>query len=320
MIKLLESNFIQDFPKEVQALQQEIVKLKEREDIFLMAHYYQRPEIQAIADALGDSLGLSRIAQKAKKDVIIFAGVNFMAETAAILNPKKAVYIPDVQATCPMARMCPADVVIEAKEEYNLPVVLYVNTLAEAKAHADIMCTSANAVQVCQSLNSESIIFGPDWNLGWYVKHKTGLDIIPIPEHGFCYVHQKFLPKDFQRLKQKYPKAKVTVHPECRPEVQQLADHVGSTSQIIKYVKNTDTTDFIIGTEVGLEFMLRRETDGEKRFHFALSEGICHTMKLHTLEKIRTILIERPKENIVTVPEHIAKNARKGIQKMLAIS
>ena len=311
----------QDFPKHIQQLQEEILKLKAKDDIFLMAHYYQRPEIQAIADVLGDSLGLSRIAQKeAKSDTIIFAGVNFMAETASILNPKKTVYIPDVRATCPMARMCSAASVIAAKNEYNLPVVLYVNTLAEAKAHADIMCTSANAVKVCQSLNSKSIIFGPDWNLGWHVNWRTGLDIIPVPEHGYCYVHDKFTVADFQTLKEKYPAAKITVHPECRPEVQQLADHVGSTSGIKNFIKNSEASDFIIGTEQGLEFVLRKETEGQKGLHFARSDGICRTMKLHTLEKIRRILLKHPKENIIKVPEHIAKAARKGIQRMLAIS
>ncbi len=310
-----------NFSKPIRKLQDEILKLKERDDIFLMAHYYQRPEIQAIADALGDSLGLSRIAQKeAKSETIIFAGVNFMAETAAILNPQKTVYIPDIKATCPMAQMCPASLVAAMKKKYQLPVVLYVNTLAEAKAEADIMCTSANAVKICQSLNSKSILFGPDWNLGWHVNWKTGLDIIPIPEDGYCYVHRKFSPLDIQALKDKYPTAKVTAHPECNPEVQQMADHVGSTSGIIKYVKNSDATDFIIATEEGLRFMLQKEVDGQKRFHFAHTSGICRTMKLHTLEKIKKILISRPKGNIIKVPEHIADKARIGIQKMLELS
>jgi len=309
------------FSRKIQQLQREIVKLKERNDVFLMAHYYQRPEIQAIADALGDSLGLSRIAQKeAKSDTIIFAGVNFMAETAAILNPKKTVYIPDIKATCPMAQMCPASLVSAMKQKYQLPVVLYVNTLAEAKAEADIMCTSANAVKVCQSLNSKSILFGPDWNLGWHVNWKTGLDVIPIPEDGYCYVHRKFSPINILTLQEKYPTAKVTVHPECNPEVQQMADHVGSTSGIINYVKNTDATDFIVATESGLEFMLQKETNGQKNFHFAHSDGICRTMKLHTLEKIKKILLEQPQKNVITVPEEIADKARVGIQKMLSVS
>lgn len=306
------------FSKHIKQLQDEILKLKEKDNVFLMAHYYQRPEIQAIADALGDSLGLSRIAQKeAKADTIIFAGVDFMAETAAILNPKKTVFIPDTKATCPMAHMCTAKTILAIKKQHDLPVVLYVNTLAEAKAHADIMCTSANAVKICRSLGSDTIIFGPDWNLGWYVNWKTGIDIIPVPEHGFCYVHKNFTVEDFQILKKKYPKAKITVHPECNPEVQKLADHVGSTAGIKNYVKNSDATDFIIGTEIGLNFVLEKETEGQKNLYFARQNGICKTMKLHTLEKIRRILLERPKENIIKVPEKIAKNARKGIEKML---
>ena len=211
------------FSKRIEQLQSEILKLKEKDNVFLMAHYYQRPEIQAIADVLGDSLGLSRIAQKeAKSDTIIFAGVDFMAETASILNPKKTIFIPDTKATCPMAHMCTAKTLLTIKKQYDLPVVLYVNTLAEAKAHADIMCTSANAERICESLGSDTLIFGPDWNLGWHVSWKTGIELIPVPKHGFCYVHKNFTVEDFQNLKKKHPNAKITVHPECNPEVQKL--------------------------------------------------------------------------------------------------
>ncbi len=311
---------MQDFPRQIRELQDEILKLKEEQDVFLMVHYYQRPEIQAIADVIGDSLELSRNAQKVKSDTIIFAGVNFMAETASILNPKKVVYLPDINAICPMANMCPAAEIIAIKEKYQLPVVLYVNTLAEAKAHADIMCTSANAVKICQSLNSQSIIFGPDWNLGWHVNWKTGLEIIPVPEYGYCYVHKKFTPADFQKLKKKYPLALITVHPECNPEVQMLADHVGSTAGIRNYIKNTEASDFIIGTEIGLNYILQTENDGQKRFHFAREDAMCQNMKRITLEKIRKILTDHPKENIITVPDTIANSARIAIQKMLAIS
>jgi len=306
------------FSKYIQQLQNEIIKLKEAEDIFLMAHYYQRPEIQAIADVLGDSLGLSRTAQKmAKSDTIVFAGVKFMAETASILNPKKSVYIPDTDAECPMAQMCPASVVIAMKQQYNYPVVLYVNTLAEAKAQADIMCTSANAIKICQSLGSDPIIFGPDWNLGWHVQWKTGLKIIPIPEHGYCYVHRKFVPEDFLKLKQKYPEALITVHPECSPEVQKLADHVGSTEQIKKFIINSDRKDFIIGTEVGLEYAIRKECGRQKNLHFAREDAACLMMKLITLEKIRDVMKTKPASNLVKVPEEIANGARKSIQRML---
>ncbi|MHA1267082.1 MAG: quinolinate synthase NadA [Candidatus Helarchaeota archaeon] len=311
----------QNFPREIRQLQEEVKTLKEKNNVFLMAHYYQRPEIQAIADALGDSLGLSRIAQReTEAEAIIFAGVNFMAETAAILNPEKTIFIPDPRATCPMAQMCPASAVLEIKKKFNLPVVLYVNTLAEAKAQADIMCTSANAVKICKSLNSEAIIFGPDWNLGWHVNWKTGIKIHPVPQDGYCYVHRQFTPADFVALKERYPDAKIAVHPECNPEVQKLADHVASTSGILKYVKQTDAEDFIIGTEQGLGFILQYETGGEKRCHFPSHGGICKTMKLHTLQKIKYVLQNRPKENIVKVPEDIAERARKGIERMLEIS
>ncbi|MHA1132320.1 MAG: quinolinate synthase, partial [Candidatus Helarchaeota archaeon] len=264
---------------------------------------------------------LSRIAQKeTKSDIIIFAGVDFMAETACILNPEKTVYIPDVKATCPMANMCPAETIIAMKKKYNLPVVLYVNTKAEAKAHAEIMCTSANAVKICKSLNSNSVIFGPDRNLGWYVHWKTDLEIVPVPEDGYCYVHRKFEIEDFERLKEKYPDAKITVHPECNPEVQQIADHVGSTAAIKRYILNTYASDFIIGTEVGLKFAIQKELKEKKGLHFAREDAVCRGMKLITLKKIRQILLEYPKENIVSVPEPIAKAARKGIERMLELS
>ncbi len=309
------------FSKQIIELQDRIVRLKEKDNVFLMAHYYQRPEVQAIADVLGDSLGLSQIARKeAKSDIIIFAGVDFMAETTSILNPDKTVYIPDVRATCPMADMCPAATVVAMKEKYDLPVVLYVNTKAEAKAHADIMCTSANAVKVCESLKSDAVIFGPDRNLGWHVHRKTGMEIIPVPENGHCYVHRKYELEDFEKLKKKYPAAKITVHPECNPEVQQLADHVGSTAGIKKYVAGTDATDFIIGTEVGLKFAIQNEVGEGKSLHFAREDAICKDMKLITLEKIQKILLEYPKKNVIKVPDQIAAAARNGIEKMLALS
>jgi len=306
------------FPKRIRQLQTEIIKLKEAEDILLMVHYYQRPEIQAIADVLGDSLGLSRTAQKiAKSRTIVFAGVKFMAETASILNPDKEVYLPDLRAECPMAQMCPASEIVSIKQKYDFPIVLYVNTLAEAKAQADIMCTSANAVKICQNLNSETVIFGPDWNLGWHIAHKTGLQIIPVPEYGYCYVHQKFLPEDFMKLKKQFPDAQITVHPECSPEVQKLADHVGSTEQIKNFIINSNAKDFIIGTEVGLEFAIRKECDGQKRLHFARNDATCLMMKLITLEKIRDVIKNKPMTNLVKVPDDIAKAARKSIQRML---
>ncbi len=311
----------QPFPKHVKELQNEIIKLKEDQDVFLMAHYYQVPEIQAVADVLGDSLGLSREAQKVKNDTIVFAGVTFMAETASILNPNKTVFIPDMKAICPMAEMCSAATVLKVKQQNpDIPVVLYVNTLAEAKAEADIMCTSANAVKVCKSLNTNPIIFGPDWNLGWHVNWRTGLDIIPVPEHGYCYVHKKFTVEDFLTLKKKYPNAEMTVHPECNPEVQELADYVGSTAGIKNYIKGSDATDFIIGTEIGLKFILQKEIGESKNYYFAREDGVCLAMKHITLEKIKRILVERPKENIVQVPKVTADAARKGIQKMLDLS
>ena len=233
---------------------EKIVKLKQEKKAIILAHNYQRPEIQDIADYVGDSIELSRKAMEEKDaEIIVFAAVDFMAESAAILNPNKKVLLPTLGARCPMAQMLTVEEIERAKKAYpNAPVVLYVNTLASAKAKCDICCTSANAVEVIKSLDANTVLFGPDRNLAEFASEKTGKKIIPIPEWGFCPTHLLFQPEDVTILKTQYPNADVMVHPECSSEMRKVANFVGSTSKMCKYVKESNARTFIVGTEQGL--------------------------------------------------------------------
>lgn len=306
----------------IKELQEEILKLKKNENVFLPAHNYQATEVQEIADVLGDSLELARLVQKEiKADTIVFCGVDFMAETMSILNPDAKVYVPEPKARCPMAMMCPKSVIEKAKEENpDLPLVLYVNTFAEAKAEADVICTSANAVKVVKALGANKVLFGPDKNLAAYVEKKTGVKTIPVPEDGYCIVHVRFTPEMILELKKKHPNAVVLVHPECEMAVQNIADIVGSTSLMFNYVKESKEKEFIIGTEIGLIERMKREIGGNKTFIPASEKAICRNMKLNTLEKIRDVIINKPKENMIKVPEKVAEKAREALEKMLQLT
>ncbi|MCK4433458.1 MAG: quinolinate synthase NadA, partial [Methanomicrobia archaeon] len=217
-------------------LKDKILELKKTGDFVILAHNYQIPDIQDIADFRGDSLELCRISQDIDAQYIVFCGVTFMAETAAILNPEKTVLIPDNTSRCPLAAMLPAERIKEAKKKYpEAAVVVYVNTLAEAKAEADITCTSANPVKVVNSLDKNTILFGPDKNLAWYTQNHTEKKILPLPKFGHCRVHEFMITKeDVLSLKKEHPDALVLAHPECLPEVQELADYICSTSQMLK--------------------------------------------------------------------------------------
>ena len=299
-------------------LRKHIIKLKKERNAVILAHNYQISEIQLIADYVGDSLELARASARTDADLIVFAGVGFMAEIAAILNPAKTVVIPDPGAQCPMAAQLPAQVVREAKRKYpDAAVVLYVNTLAEAKAESDVACTSANSTQVINALDEETVLFGPDRNLAWFAQQRSEKHIIPIPENGYCYVHKMFSPADVALLKARHPDAEVLVHPECDPEVQQLSTHICSTSQMLLRSKASPARRFIIGTEVGLVGRLRREYPS-KEFMPALETAICKEMKKHTLEK--TYLALRDRKHVVQVPPKIAGRASKTIERMLEIS
>ena len=299
-------------------LREKILKLKEKENAIVLAHNYQRSEIQLLADRIGDSLELAMASKKAGADLIVFAGVDFMAETVAMLNPDKTVLIPDPEARCPMAAQLPAQAVREAKRKHpEAAVVLYVNTLAEAKAESDVACTSANSPQIVNALDEGIILFGPDRNLACFVQKRSDKRVIPIPEDGYCYVHKMFTPADVAFLKSKYPDAEVLVHPECDPDVQDLATHICSTSQMMLRVKASPAKRFIIATEVGLVERLRRECPG-REFIPALETAICEQMKKHTLEKVYLAL--RDKKNVVRVEPEIAERARMTIERMLEIS
>jgi quinolinate synthase len=297
----------------------EIIKLKEEKNAIILAHNYQTAEIQEIADFLGDSLELCIKASEIEDaDMVVFCGVDFMAETAAILNPSKKILIPDPEAECPMAHMLPAEEVRKYKMRYpHAAVVLYVNTMAEAKAEADILCTSANAVQVVESLDADQILFGPDMNLAAFVQSQTDKEIIPIPEVGYCYVHKMFNTADIAFAREKYPEAEVLVHPECDREVQELADHLLSTGGMIRHVSSSPKKTFLIGTEVDMVTRLRRENP-DKIIYPLLDEAICENMKLHTLQKVKESLVDE--KYPVTVPSEIADQARTAVERMLQVN
>ena len=302
-------------------LQRKITRLKEEKNALLLVHNYQIPEIQEIADFIGDSLELCRRAQSvADKELIVFCGVDFMAETASVLNPSKKVVLPDTGARCPMAAMIPLGVLNRYKESYPwAPVVIYVNTLAEIKAEADIVCTSANAAEIVAELDEDTVLLGPDRNLAWYTsKRNPDKTVIPVPDDGHCFVH-RFLGdgSEAMELKERYPGAEVLVHPECEPEFQLKADHVLSTGGMYRRCKESDAKVFIIGTEVGMVDRLRREIPG-KTFLPARQYAECAAMKRITLENTyEALLNEAP---VVKVPDDIARRARVPIERMLEMS
>lgn len=306
---------------EFTGLQRKIVELKEEKNAILLAHNYQINEIQEIADFVGDSLELCRRAQGLKdRELIVFCGVDFMAETASILNPQKKVVIPSAEAICPMAAMLPLKYLQNMKDKYpGAPVVLYVNTLAEAKAEADVICTSANAAEIVAQLEGDTILFGPDVNLAWHVSQRVPeKTLVPVPDYGHCIVH-RFLGDGSEaiELKKKYPDTEFLAHPECEPEFQEKADFILSTGGIYRHCKESPAKVFIIGTEVGMVDRLRRDIPG-KTFLPAKKFSECAAMKKITLENTYDSLMnEAP---VIRVPEEIAARARIPIQRMLEMS
>jgi quinolinate synthase len=300
-------------------LTQRILDLKKEKKAIILAHNYQRPEVQDIADYTGDSIELSRKAMDEQDaELIVFCAVDFMAESAALLNPSKKVLLPSTGARCPMAQMLTVNEIKRAKSLYpSASVVVYVNTLAITKAYRDICCTSANAVQVVQSLDADTILFGPDRNLGEYVAEITGKKIVPIPEWGFCPTHLLFQPEDILALKLQHPGASVIVHPECSSETLKVADFVGSTSKMCSYVKASSSKKFIVGTENGIMHRLMKENP-EKEFIMAYDGALCPNMKLVTLERIYTSLKEE--KHLITIPEIVAKKARVSLERMFEVT
>ncbi len=293
----------------------QINQLRKRKNAVILAHNYQLPEIQDIADYVGDSLGLSIEASKSGADMIVFCGVYFMAETAAILCPEKTVVMPDVNAGCPMANMMNAEDVRRLKKEHPRYIVItYVNSSAEVKAESDYCCTSANAVKVVEKLIDKDIIFIPDKYLGDYVSKQTGKKMILF--NGFCPTHVKILPEHIDIAKKQHPNALVIVHPECLPPVIEKADKVASTGGMMKFVKESPSKEFIIGTEVGLIYRLQKENPG-KKFYPATPLAVCPNMKRTTLEKVLWSLEEEKTK--VTVPSNIASKAKLAIDRMLQL-
>lgn len=279
----------------------------------ILAHNYQIGSVQDIADYVGDSLELARAAARTEADTIVFCGVNFMAETAAILSPGRTVLLPAGDACCPMADMITAEELKSTRIRFpEAAVVCYVNTTADVKAESDICCTSANAIKVVESVDAEKVLFIPDKNLASYVARFTKKEILPW--EGFCIVHDRFTGEEVISSKNLYPDAEVLVHPECRPEVVDLADHVLSTSGMIRRVCDSPAREFIIGTEVGILHRMRQDCPGKTCYPLS-NEAVCVNMKKTTLEMVCLALSRM--EPTVTVPDPVASRARAAIDRML---
>jgi quinolinate synthase len=325
--------------KETEVIREDILRLKEERNAIILSHNYQREEVQDIADFIGDSLELSRTAAEIDCDVIVFCGVHFMAESASILSPDKIVLLPELGAGCPMADMIqvssprkvwktfpgyesqptfvfPHEFTLrDIKAKYpGVPVVAYVNTTADVKAESDICCTSANVVKVIESLPDERVICIPDRNLSMWAQKNTKKQIIAWD--GFCHVHDRITRKDVLKAREEYPNAVFMAHPECRLEVLELADHVTSTSGMLRFAKSSDAKEFIVGTETGLMHRLKKENP-DKIFYPLRKDMVCPNMKKTTLNSVMVALKEM--KNVIKVPEDIRIPAQKALDRMLEI-
>jgi len=300
-----------------ETLKKKIIRLKKKCNAVIIAHNYQRDEVQEIADISGDSLALAQAAVRTDAEVIIFCGVHFMAESASILNPGKKVLIPVLEAGCPLADMItPEKLRAKRKQFPDAAVVCYVNTSAQIKAESDIACTSSNAVEVVKSLKEKSIIFVPDKNLGRYVQSQVPEKEIILWE-GFCPTHIRVQEEDVIRAKNEHPAAEVVAHPECNPEVLALSDHICSTGGMFKYVKQSKGTEFIISTESGMLYKLQKENPG-KRFYLPTQNLVCANMKLITLGWVAHSLEKMVYE--VKVSEDVREKAMRALNKMLQVT
>ncbi len=301
----------------MQDIKNKIMQLKKEKDAVILAHYYVPGEVQEIADYVGDSYYLSKIATQVKEKVIVFCGVSFMGESAKILNPDKTVLMPDLTAACPMAYMARVAHIERIRKEYkDVAVVCYINSTAEIKAHSDVCVTSSNALRVVKALPNQYIYFIPDENLGRYVAQ-----LLPektfIFNDGYCHVHANIRANDIIAKKQEYPDAKVVAHPECIPETTALADYVGSTSGMIDYIAKSDAKDFIVCTETGLFHELAAKVKG-KNFHAAKEQQICPNMKHNSLDKVLYTLESFEPE--VVVDKELAQAALRPLEKMLQLA
>lgn len=299
------------------SLAEEVLKLKEKMNAIVLAHNYQPPEVQDVADFVGDSLELSLKALETRARFIVFAGVDFMAEQAAILNENSVVLHPDPDAKCPMAQMVTVDDIEKAKRMYpKAPVVVYVNSPALVKARADYVVTSANALKLVKALDSDTIIFSPDRHLAEYIASETGKEVVAVPNDGHCPVHTKFNPVAIRELLRIYREAEFIAHPECPYEVRRLAKFVGSTSQMIGYVSSSRCKTFLVGTEVGIIYRMARE-NADKVFIPASTDAICNDMKRISLEKILKSL--RDGVHRVSVDKEVALRVRKAIENTFSV-
>ena len=324
---------------EIAILREKILGLKAKKKAVILAHNYQRDEVQDIADYTGDSLELSRLAASTDSEVIVFCGVNFMAESASILSPDKTVLLPEIKACCPMADMVtvtgprnlknyfpgyeytggykyPAGFTLKdiKKLHPGVPVVTYVNTTADVKAESDICCTSANSVKIVESLGTDKVICVPDRNLSAWIAKNTGTEVIAWD--GFCHVHERVTASDVEKARQEHPGALVLAHPECRMEVLERADHVTSTSGMLRYAKSSDAGEFIVGTEIGLMYRLRKDSP-DKTFHPLRKDMICPNMKRTSLQSVLHALESGTHK--IKVPEEIRVPAKRALDRMLEV-
>lgn len=300
----------------------EIERLKKEKNAIILAHYYQEPDIQDVADFIGDSLGLAQKAEKTEADIIVFAGVHFMAETAKILNPRKKVLLPDLKAGCSLADSAPPDLFRKFKEQHpNHIVISYINCSAGIKALSDIICTSSNAEKIVESVSPDQpIIFAPDKNLGAYLVKKTGRDMVLW--NGACMVHEIFSLEKITRLKIRHPKAKLIAHPECEEPILRIADFIGSTTGLLKYTQKDDSQEYIVATETGILHQMQKASP-QKTFIPAPPDNSCACndcphMKLNTLEKLYLCMEYETPE--IAMEEELRKAAQKPIDRMLEIS
>ncbi|MGN0353123.1 MAG: quinolinate synthase NadA [Roseburia sp.] len=297
-------------------LTEEIKKLKKEKNAVILAHYYVADEVQEIADYIGDSFYLSKVATEIEADTIVFCGVSFMGESAKILNPEKTVLMPDAKADCAMAHMVDFKKIEEMREKYeDLAVVCYINSTAEIKTYSDVCVTSANAVKIVKNLPNQNIFFIPDGNLGRYVKEQVPEKNVVLND-GYCPIHAAMTAEQVKKAKAEHPEADFCVHPECTKDLLDQADYIGSTSGIINYVTNSEKEEFIIGTEIGVLYELRKKNP-EKKFYTLSEHQICEDMKLVTLEKVFDVL--KNGTNEVKVSDEMRQAALKPLERMLEL-
>jgi len=307
---------MQTMKKDLTEMINEIKRMKHEKNAVIVAHNYQIDEVQELADVVGDSFTLSRYCASTNADIVVFCGVHFMAESAKILSPEKTVLLPEIDAGCPMADMITAEALIEEKKKYpNAAVVCYINTSAAVKAECDICCTSSNAVRVIQSIPNDEILFAPDQNLGSFIAKQVPNKKIHLWE-GYCITHHRVSREDVEKAKSIHPDALVLAHPECRQEVMEMADFVGSTAQIIDYAKNSNHSKFLIATEMGILHKLRK--DNPNKTFYLLTQGlICPNMKKTTVESVYNALKYNRYE--INLDKEVIERARRSLEAMLAI-